>query len=346
MINSDREILKIEAMAIGYGKGKRAREIHSGLNATMFAGELICLLGENGAGKSTLIRTLCGFQRSLGGRATILEKDLFKMSEKELSKIAAVVLTDRVTVPNATVEELVGLGRSPYTGTMGVLDSSDKDIVHSAIEKCGIVHKKYERLSNLSDGEKQKVFIAKALAQDTPVIFLDEPTAFLDMPARVEIMQLLRQIANRSDKSILMSTHDLDLALQMSDRLWLLPSNRPLMEGSPEDLLLKNEFQTIFENRGVEFDNRTGLFRVGYDFKTTLPVKGHGFEYVLIRRAFARKGIQVVRKSDDDSCWVQIDSSSDKVFNYYHNRELTISDNSIENMVKQTMKYIETDEKE
>lgn len=329
----NKEILHINKLTIGYGKGKRAKTVHSEINASMFAGELVCLLGENGTGKSTLIRTLCGFQRALGGHATIFGKNLLLLSEKELALTAAVVLTDRVIVPNATVEELVGLGRSPYTGTMGILNNNDKEIIHSSIEKCGIIHKKKEALANLSDGEKQKAFVAKALAQDTPVIILDEPTAFLDLPARVEIIQLLRHIANTSDKSVLMSTHDLDLALQMADRLWLLAPNKPLLQGSPEDLLLKNEFQNIFENRGIKFDNRTGHFRVGYDFKSTLAVKGHGFEYVLFRRAFARKGIKITQKNDSHNSWLEIVSEGDTKFFYYQNGELVVSENSIEKTI-------------
>jgi len=247
--------------------------------------------------------------------------------------MAAVVLTDRVIVPNATVEELVGLGRSPYSGTFGILNDDDKQIIHSSIKKCGILHKKKERLSNLSDGEKQKAFIAKALAQDTPIIILDEPTAFLDMPARVEIIQLLREIASNSEKSILMSTHDLDLALQMADKLWLLANDKPLLVGSPEDLLLKNEFQTIFKSRGIEFDNRTGLFRVGYNFQKTLAVQGHGFEYILLRRAFARKGIKTTAKNDSHTTWLEICKNGSTSFNFYEKNTSVASEESIEKIV-------------
>ncbi|WP_321279557.1 ABC transporter ATP-binding protein [Marinifilum fragile] len=334
---AEKEILDINKLCIGYGKGKRAKVVHDQLQAKMFAGELVCLLGENGTGKSTLIRTICGFQPALGGESTLLGKDLLKLSEKELSKMAAVVLTDRVIVPNATVEELVGLGRSPYTGTFGILNDEDKEIVHTSIEKCGILHKKKERLSNLSDGEKQKAFIAKALAQDTQIIILDEPTAFLDMPARVEIMQLLRQIASNSGKSVLMSTHDLDLALQMADKLWLLSADKGLLTGTPEDLLLRNEFQTIFQNKGIEFDNKTGLFRVGYDYNHEIPVKGHGFEYVLLRRAFARNGIKTIRKAEEDTTWLEVCKNGSTSFKYFQNGECVGQEETIENLLTLTL---------
>jgi iron complex transport system ATP-binding protein len=333
-------VLHISKLSIGYGKRKRKKVVHADLKASMYKGELVCLLGENGTGKSTLIRTLCGFQSPLGGEATMMGKNLLKLTEKDLSIMAAVVLTDRVVVPNATVEELVGLGRSPYTGTMGILSKKDKEIVLSSIEQCGILHKRKESLSNLSDGEKQKAFIAKALAQDTPIIILDEPTAFLDMPARVEIIQLLRHIASTSGKSVLMSTHDLDLALQMADRLWLLAPDKPLMEGSPEDLLLNNEFQSLFEKRGIEFDHRTGLFRVGYQFNAMLPVKGHGFEYVLLRRAFARKGVNIIRKDNEHHSWLQIEKDGDKLFSFFKDSQLVLAGDSIEDMVKQTINFL------
>ncbi len=336
------EILNINKLTIGYGKGKRAKVVHDGLQASLGKGELVCLLGENGTGKSTLIRTLCGFQPALDGEVKMFGKNMLHLSEKELALMAAVVLTDRVVVPNATVEELVGLGRSPYTGALGIINNEDRKIIHSSIEKCGILHKKKELLSNLSDGEKQKAFIAKALAQDTPVIILDEPTAFLDMPARVEIIQLLRHIANTSSKSVLMSTHDLDLALQMADRLWLLSRDKSLLTGSPEDLLLKNEFQSLFKNRGIEFDNRTGLFRVGYKFKSSLPVHGHGFEYVLLRRAFARKGIQTIKKTDNDHTWLEINPDDDKIFRFHRNGEPIVTENSIEKMVSITLESLES----
>jgi iron complex transport system ATP-binding protein len=306
----------------------------------MYSGELVCLLGENGTGKSTLIRTICGFQPALGGKTTMLGKNILHLPEKELAKISAVVLTDRVIVPNATVEELVGLGRSPYTGMLGILNKDDKKIIHASIKKCGILHKKKEHLSNLSDGEKQKAFIAKALAQDTPIVILDEPTAFLDMPARVEIIQLLREIASHSEKSILMSTHDLDLALQMADKLWLLAKEKHLQVGSPEDLLMNNSFQSLFQNRGIEFDNKTGLFKVEYPHHALLHVKGHGFEYVLLRRAFARKGIKLAPVKEPVTTWVEIDRNNENLFRFYNNGELLTSENTIELFVNKTIIYL------
>lgn len=333
------QIIQINKLTIGYGKAPKEKVIARNLEANMQAGELICLLGENGAGKSTLIRTLCGFQPPLNGEVNLMNRNLFSLRGKELSRLAAVVLTDRVVVANATVEELVGLGRSPYTGALGTLNEQDKYIVAQSIEKCGISHKQKSALSNLSDGERQKAFIAKALAQDTPVLFLDEPTAFLDLSARVEIITLLREIAGSSSKSILMSTHDMDLALQMADKIWLLLPGGPIISGSPEDLLLNNSFKKIFTNRGIELDNRTGLFKVAHKHWTQIPVKGHGFEYVLLRRAFARQGIKVEGHYDSPIS-VEINKNQENPFLLIKEKQIIVAERSVDLLVKKAVEEL------
>ncbi len=333
-------ILNINELSIGYKRKNGHLHVCDHLNAEIGSGELICLLGENGSGKSTLIRTLSGFQPAISGEGTILGKNLFSIKEKEMALLTAVVLTDRIDVPNATVEELVSLGRSPFTNLMGRLSKNDKKVVAESIEKCGIRHKANEQLSNLSDGEKQKVFIAKALAQDTPLIILDEPTAFLDLPARVEIIQLLREIAMTSSKSILMSTHDLDLAIQMADKLWLLPKGGPLITGTPEDLLLQNAFEKLFVERGVEFDNKTGLFKVKHKHDRELTVKGHGFEYVLLRRAFARRGIKLTQANDQKDIWLEIPQKGNAHFNLHKEGKMVASETTVEKIVEHTLTYL------
>jgi iron complex transport system ATP-binding protein len=343
-VHTDRKpLLTISNLNIGYGKKSKMKTVAQNLEASMGGGKLICLLGSNGTGKSTLMRTISGFIPRLSGSIFIGGKETSGMTEKEMSKMLSVVLTDRIIVPNATVEELVGYGRSPYTGMLGRLKSHDDEVVDNAIEKCGISHKKYQTVSTLSDGERQKAFIAKALAQDTPIILLDEPTAFLDLPARVEVFQLLRHIASTEGKSILLSTHDLDLALQMADQLWLLFPSGPLVCGSPEDLLLDNTFQRLFSHRGIEFDNKTGLFTIRHEEQHTIQVKGHGFRYVLLRRAFARCGIKLDKYADDD-IWIDI---SEEGAMKLKNREKTVADStSIEQFVDMTKQYIENHHQE
>jgi len=326
-------LLQIKDLSIGYG----TKVIANQLSAVIPSGELICLLGSNGTGKSTLIRSICAFQPILGGDVLVDHFYVHSLSESELSKQISVVLTDRVVVPIASVAALVGYGRCPSTGMLGRMNTEDKAIVANAIKECGIAHKKDSLLSSLSDGERQKAFIAKALAQDTPLIILDEPTAFLDLPARVEIMQLLRNIANTSGKSILMSTHDLDLALQLSDRLWLLQNGGTLQTGSPEDLLLGNAFQSMFQHKGIVFDNKTGLFKVKHKQNTQVAVKGHGFEYVLLRRALARKGISIVKADAQDGNRIEVVNDIATPFSIFLDNELICSENSIEAFVKQVL---------
>ncbi len=337
----EKTTLNISQLCTGYGTGRQQKIICKDLNAHIKPGELVCLLGENGTGKSTLIRTLCRFQPALSGDIVICNRHLNTLTERALATLTAVVLTDRVIVPNATVEELVGLGRSPFTGMMGRLSPADKKVVNEAIEQCGIAHKKHSLLTNLSDGERQKAFIAKALAQDTPLIILDEPTAFLDLPARVEIIQLLRRIANTSNTAILMSTHDLDLAIQMADKLWLISTQGSLESGSPEDLLLNNAFQSLFNTKGIEFDHKVGLFKVKYTHNRKVTIKGNGFGAVLLRRAFARKGIQLITEQTPNGIAIHIEDKATPVFHVKENETVLISEKSVEAVVKFVLELVE-----
>lgn len=332
--------LHINNLSIGYPhkKGMPALVVGKGINASLKSGEMVCLLGANGVGKSTLMKTITGFLAALDGTVMLNGKSIHSMNEADISKLIAVVLTDRLEVPNATVFEMVSYGRSPYTGFMGLLSAHDEVIVKQAIERCGIAHKTNHLFSSLSDGERQKVTIAKALAQDTPIIILDEPTAFLDLPSKVEIMQLLRTLSSTVGKSILMSTHDLDLALQMADKLWLVDANNPLITGTPEDLLLNNAFQSLFENSSIVFDNKTGLFKVNYDTNKTIRVQGHGFEYVMLRRAFSRNGIELKHDHTDDDHWIDIKKDDKQPFRFMNKEEMLLKTHSVEEVM---LRYFE-----
>ena len=298
-------IVSLSNVSIGYGSSKR---VASNLNATLSRGSLTCLLGANGTGKSTLIRTICALQPMLEGSIELDGVEVSHLTAQQLSKRLSIVLTDRLDVANATVEELVSYGRSPYTGFLGRLSDHDKKMVDYSLKCCQIGHKRKELLANLSDGERQKAVIAKAMAQDTPLIVLDEPTAFLDLPTRVEIMQLLRELATSFNKAILMSTHDMELALQMSDKLWIMQKGGELQAGSPEDLQLSGAFEQLFHQTNVKLDIRTGLFKVSYNFNHTLPTVGHGFHFVLLRRAFARKGIKLDHSQPTEGIWLKIEN--------------------------------------
>lgn len=212
-------------LSIGYPLNRREKKvIHTALNLQLFAGEVTCLLGLNGCGKSTLLKTLCGFLPPLSGNVTICDKPICQYSQNQLSTLVGVVLTEKSSAGGITVYELVSLGRYPHTDFFGRLKPEDHNIIKNSLQAVGILDKADRFVAELSDGERQKAFIAKALSQECPIIILDEPTAFLDVTSKVETMQLLGNLASTQGKSILLSTHDLDLAIRTSDRLWLLSS--------------------------------------------------------------------------------------------------------------------------
>lgn len=211
-------MISLQNLTVGYGE----KAILSDINQTLEPGRLVCLLGSNGVGKSTILRTLAGFLQPLAGKVLLDGKDLTSLSLSQRSKAVSIVLTERVEVPYMKVADLVGMGRSPYTGFFGTLTKEDKAIVVEAIEMVGITSLAERTIDTLSDGERQKAFLAKAIAQQTPIILLDEPTAFLDFHAKISTLRLMQKLAHETDKTILMSTHDVEMALRLSDILWIV----------------------------------------------------------------------------------------------------------------------------
>ncbi len=208
--------ITLSHLSVGYKVG---HAVVSDINLTLQSGKLASLIGANGVGKSTLLKTLTGFLPKLEGSLLLDGKDISEFSQRALARQIGIVLTQKPDVQNLTVEEIVGLGRSPYTGFFGKLHANDQQIVDESITAVGIEKLKNRMIQTLSDGERQKVMIAKALAQQTPVIFLDEPTAFLDFSSKVETFQLLQRMAHEMGKLVLLSTHDLELAVRFSDTL-------------------------------------------------------------------------------------------------------------------------------
>ncbi len=253
-----KESISLQELTIGYATRQGTSVVAGPITAQIPQGELICLLGPNGVGKSTLLRTLAAFQPPVSGQIIFhLEneesRDLNELSDRQLSRLIGVVLTEKPAVKNMSVSELVALGRSPYTGFWGTLEKEDKQVVKESIEAIGIMALADRMVETLSDGERQKVMIAKALAQQTPIILLDEPTAFLDFPSKVEVMQLLRQLAHSMQKTIFMSTHDLELALQVADSLWLMERGQ-LNIGTARELADNNSLSHFVERDGIVFD--------------------------------------------------------------------------------------------
>lgn len=249
-------LLDIRDLSIGY----RHRPVLQGINLSLEAGTLTSLLGSNGAGKSTLLRTIAGTLAPISGEILIDGKPLPSLSASSLAKVIAIVNTERTMAGGLTVKELVGLGRHPFTGFLGRLTVEDKERVEQAMLQVGIDHKSTCSMASLSDGERQKTMIAKALAQDTPLILMDEPTAFLDAASRIEMMSLLARLAHDQGKSILLSTHDIAPAVSLSDQLWLMMPDGTVAQGSSAELS-STALPSIFAGRSVEWDNSCKDFR-------------------------------------------------------------------------------------
>lgn len=251
-------MIELKDLTIGYtGKKQQTTIIASDINATIESGQLTCLLGHNGVGKSTLLKTLTAFLPKLSGQIVIDGKDIESYTEKQLARKIGVVLTERTSVQDMTVADLVALGRSPYTGFWGRLDDEDKEMVVRAMRLAGIENLSRRYVDTLSDGERQRAMIAKALAQDTPLICLDEPTSFLDFQSKVEMLRLLRRLSNDNGKTIFLSTHDVELALQMADSLWLMEQDHKLNIGTPRQLADNGSLSRFFDNDFISFDPAT-----------------------------------------------------------------------------------------
>ena len=254
---------ELQNLTTGYPNRKGNHVVTKSITASLQAGELTCLLGPNGAGKSTLLRTLSAFQPPLGGEMLLDGRSLHSFSAQELAMRIGVVLTERPNIKGMRVREMVAMGRSPYTGFWGNLSEKDEAAVDAAIQQVGIEALARRMVHTLSDGERQKVMIAKALSQQTPVIFLDEPTAFLDFPSKVEMMLLLRRLACEMQKIIFLSTHDLELALQTADRLWLMGKDEEgIVIGTPRQLAASGELPRFFSGPGITFDADDLRFRI------------------------------------------------------------------------------------
>ena len=287
-------LLRTQNLVIGYRVSRQGPKIVAAdLNLKAEAGELICLIGPNGAGKSTLMRTLAGMQPTLAGTVYLAGAAIDRLTAAQRATKLSIVLTEQTNAGLLSAFTVVALGRSPYTDWSGRLSETDERIVEWALHVVGASALAHRIVGELSDGERQKVMIARALAQQTPLILLDEPTAFLDLPRRVEIMALLRRLAHETGRLIILSTHDLDLALRSADQLWILPTGGPLQAGAPEDLILSGAFETAFRAEGLIFDRERGTFRITPDPHGRIVLVGEGLPAMWTMRALEREGWSV-----------------------------------------------------
>jgi iron complex transport system ATP-binding protein len=239
-------------------------------------------------------------QPVLNGDITLFGTSMHQLSSKDIAQKLSTVLTDPVTIGNLDVFTLVSFGRSPYTGWLGRLRQEDENVVCWAIEATGLQPLARRDISTLSDGEHQKMMIARALAQDTDLILLDEPTAHLDLPNRVEIIRLLRSLARETGKGFLLSTHELDLALKAGDKAWLLDNNKQLFTGVPEDLVLNGTFESVFQRESFDFDRATGSFNLHTHNGQSIGIKGDAIGSFWTQRALKREGLQITAPEQAD----------------------------------------------
>lgn len=326
--------IEISNLSTGYKIKGGEKIVSSNLNAQLRNSELTCLLGPNGAGKSTLLRTLSAFQPSIGGSINIMNRPLQAYRSKELARLISVVLTDNSGIKNMTAEEVVAMGRSPYTGFWGKLTNKDKKIVEKCLNWVGITDLAQRKVQTLSDGEKQKVMIAKAIAQETPIIFLDEPTAYLDYPSKVSMMLLLHRLSKALKKTIFMSTHDIEHALQIADQIWLLDKEKGLTTGMPEDLSLDGSIEKYFANESLNYNISTRTFAIKHETARTVAVTGDeaSLEYQMCCEALIRNGIQPTEKGDNDAVVLRI--PGDGSYRLIEKGSETLKVNRIEHLLK------------
>ena len=291
-------ILYTQGLTIGYQTKKGVLELERDLSIKIHNGELVCLIGPNGCGKSTLMRTIAGLQKPLNGDTVISGVDVKKMKPHQYARLLSLVLTDKINVGGMTVLDIVSVGRYPYTNYFAKLEPKDHEIIEDALDNVHLNDYKDRFFHELSDGEKQRVLIAKALAQDTPLVMLDEPTAHLDLPNRVEIMNILKRLAKETNKAIFLSTHELDLALQTADTIWLMNRDAKMEIGAPEDLVLSGMFEQVFKSNSFTFNKHSGSFKVVHAIKGKVSLSGNDVYSIWARRALEREGYEVATDSD------------------------------------------------
>jgi iron complex transport system ATP-binding protein len=288
-------ILSFDSLKIGYVSGKNENVLLPPLTASAKSGELIALIGRNGIGKSTLLRTLTGLQQPLGGEIFYNGKNIRDYSRMELAQEVGYISTEIVKVSNMSVYDLVALGRFPHTNWIGKIEKKDHEVIMDALKKISMEHYHRKFVSELSDGERQKTMIARILAQDTGVMIMDEPTAFLDVAGKYEILQLMHKLSNNSGKTIIFSTHDLQMAISQSDKIWLVLDSK-LIEGAPEDLIIAGAFDHLFNSSTVVFNSEDATFSFRRDPKGSIFIEGEGNKRQWTEKAINRAGFIVSKE--------------------------------------------------
>jgi cobalamin transport system ATP-binding protein len=285
--------LQTRDLAVGYRTRRDRRAVLERVSVSATRGELVCLLGPNGIGKSTLMRTLARMQPALWGSVDLGGVPLGSLSDSQLARRLGVVLTDRIDVESLRVREVVELGRYPYSGWLGGLNDHDRDVVVWALDAVGASHLAGREFARISDGERQRVMVARALAQEPLLLMLDEPTAFLDVPSRVELMGLLRRLTREKSLVVVLSTHDLELALRTADVIWLLMPGGEAIAGAPEDVIASGAIAQAFEGRQIRFHAQERTFRWLTGERGLAGLEGRGLRAEMVKAVLEREGFAV-----------------------------------------------------
>ncbi|MGA1976545.1 MAG: ABC transporter ATP-binding protein [Bacteroidales bacterium] len=289
-------IISVESLAIGYISGKRKMSLLPPVTASAGRGEMVAVIGRNGIGKSTLLRTIMRLQQGLGGRVLFNGREISQLSRRGIAREAAYISTEIVNASNMRVYDLAALGRYPYTNWMGTVNDADRKAIAHALERTGMTGFSARYISELSDGERQRAMIARALAQETEILVMDEPTAFLDIAGRYEMIYLLSRLA-RDGRTIVFSTHDFNIALDRADKIWLMLDDK-LVQGAPEDLMLSGSFNHLFNSDILGFNAADGNFTMKPVCRGEISVKGKGIIKEWTLRAAKRTGY-LVRETEE-----------------------------------------------
>jgi len=293
-------VLSAEQLQIGYSSED---PVAGPVDVAIRSSEFVCLLGPNGCGKTTLLRTLSGLLPSLAGQVCLTGEDLDSLSGRERARRLSLVLTGRPSLGGLSVRAVVALGRYPHTGWLGRETTSERSIIERALSDLKLESFAERSVGELSDGEVQRVLVARALAQEPRVLILDEATAFLDLERRSELMETLLDACRSRELGVLLSTHDLELALARADRIWLLGSDRRLVEGAPEDLARSGALEVLFGDGGVKFDAELGRFKRVNSGNSLARLEGDGSSALWCRRTLERCGFVVTEQETDSAEW-------------------------------------------
>lgn len=328
-------IAETRDLSIGYRNRNRIFTVMKDISLQARRGELVALIGRNGTGKSTLLRTLVGLQPALGGEIRLDGRTLHGTGSADLPRMVSFVSTEPVAVRNIKVRDVVALGRFPYTNWIGTQTPADNDAVTASLEATGIARLAERNIDGISDGERQRTLIARSLAQDTGLLVMDEPTAFLDLPSRYGVVSLLRSLTRERGKCVIYSTHDLDTAINEADRIWLM-TEEGISEGAPEDLMLNGILASAFESPLLSFSVNDGTFSFVRSRTGTIALEGRGRVARLTARALARCGYttdpdarRIVRVSEGSpgTEWKVSDGRTEKTYRSLYDLVTNLPDN-------------------